>query len=697
MAIVSMIDEALKDIEEVANTLYPPLFVQQKLSQLRTVHRRYLAPIWRGEAFTTRAKMTDEEAAEADIFLATQSIQKYRTAREDLQAGLQIMNASVASSNNYSSVLDWFLELAEKRPWYPSGPSLQLQNQCRPPRYLSNRRHCSDLPLTERTGQYQKYRLTEAETSLALKVDLLDLHKYLTASTYPGRVRKTIKTTTATTYMREIRLMLGYVHRKLGIPLEELSLAHLFPLVTEEQLEGLTKKQQDDLWYEKQLYLEGWTGEYFEDIKQWNNSLSPRTKNGKFNSLCRIGHYLYRRQVRRKRDYDFIPLFIALAELTSQVNLDVQKWNRTKTTVSDMARKWPDVVEGETALTTVRRLIVEPMRLQTRPRRKNGAFREGDVIATSQQHHLKWALPTDLPSRRPRICHLAKIALSCPLLRPESVPLEGCYFPLPPNGIREKNHDGTMADNYLCKVYTHKNKSYPEGVWILQICSYKTDEIYGIYPMMIPNRSFEDGTCFYEYLENYLCGLWMPGKFANRQAYDWWDPKLQGQVGHWVTKGWMEFEPSETYEVEERARGPLWRWGYLFPLPETGKVGDGTTFNGSFVRSSYQLIGKRITPHLLRSFWATWAFQVGLRDDEVASLAFAMGHSVKTLKEIYQRCTDQEKARPIYEAIDRHLFQRLEEPPEVSEMFADPLRIVEALRKLSPEERQKIVRLADAG
>ncbi|BAU12548.1 hypothetical protein LEP3755_30780 [Leptolyngbya sp. NIES-3755] len=158
----------------------------------------------------------------------------------------------------------------------------------------------------------------------------------------------------------------------------------------------------------------------------------------------------------------------------------------------------------------------------------------------------------------------------------------------------------------------------------------------------------------------------------------------------------MEFEPSETYEGEERSRGPVWRWGYLFPMPETGKVGDGTVFGGSFLRTSYQLIGKRITPHLIRNFWATWAFQVKLTEAEVSSLAFAMGHSVQTLKDIYERCTEQEKARPIYEAIDRHLFQPLKQVSELTETDVDPLQIVEALRKLSVEERRKVIRLADA-
>lgn len=689
--------EALKDIEQFAQTLYSAQFVKAKMDQLLSLHRRLLATAWRGEPIITGTKANAAQAAEADAFLATQGVHRYASAFDDLQIGLDMMNASQGTRNNTKSVLTWFTQLAIQRPWYPQDVRPDIQNQCRPPRYISGRRHSSDLPLTERTGQYQKYRLTDEEISPALQEELDDLYRFWTAAVYPGRVRMTVKPVTGQSYIKEVLVMLGYLHRVLGVPLDELRLTHLVPFITDEDLEGLTKKKQDDLCYKKQLYLESWTGEYFQYIQKKNNSLSPRTKNGKLNALTCTAHYLYREQVRRRRDYNSIPILIVLSEMISQNQHDIQKWKRTKTTVADVSLKWPDVVEGETALTTVRRLVVEPLRKQTRLRRKNGAYREGFVIAKDHQHYLKWALMTDLPARRQQVFRTAKISLSCPLQRPDSVPPDDFYFPLPPSGIREKNHDGTFADNYFCKVYAYKDRVYPEGMWLLQICADKTDDVYGVYTMEIPNRTFDDGTCFYDYLEHYFCGWWVQGKFRNRKPYGWWDPNLQGQVGHWAAKGWMEFEPSETFEVEERAQGPLWRWGYAFPMPATGKIGDGTVFAGSFLRTSYQFIGKRISPHLLRNFWATWAFQVKLTDAELASLAFAMGHSVQTLKDIYDRSTEQEKTRPIYEAIDRHLFPQIEKPPDVTEAGMEPFQLVEALRKLSPDERQKVVRLAGGG
>ncbi len=236
---------------------------------------------------------------------------------------------------------------------------------------------------------------------------------------------------------------------------------------------------------------------------------------------------------------------------------------------------------------------------------------------------------------------------------------------------------------------------YPQGVWILELTSYKTDETYGIYSMMLPDRRFEDGTTFYQNLEHYLCGWWLPEGKKHLQTYDWWDPDLKGRRGRWVTKGRAEFEPQDIASENKFGQSPIWRFGYVFPVPNTGLLSEGSSFGGSFERTSYQILGKRITPHMLRSMWATWAFQVGLTDQELQSLAYAMGHSVETLRQMYERCTPEEKLRPIFEAIDRHLFQDLEHPPEKSAAPPNALTLLAQLRQLSPEDQQQIVRLIE--
>jgi hypothetical protein len=51
-------------------------------------------------------------------------------------------------------------------------------------------------------------------------------------------------------------------------------------------------------------------------------------------------------------------------------------------------------------------------------------------------------IPADLPARRQQEYRTARIALSCPITRPEGVPQNGLYHPLPPYEVREKRRDG---------------------------------------------------------------------------------------------------------------------------------------------------------------------------------------------------------------------------------------------------------------
>jgi pheromone shutdown protein TraB len=73
-----------------------------------------------------------------------------------------------------------------------------------------------------------------------------------------------------------------------------------------------------------------------------------------------------------------------------------------------------------------------------------------------------------------------------------------------------------------------------------------------------------------------------------------------------------------------------------------------------------------------------------------------MGHSAKTLREMYERCTPEEKLRPIFEAIDRLLFDDLDEPPAAAKPDEPAKsRLVAELRRLSPEERQQIFQMLE--
>ena len=150
----------------------------------------------------------------------------------------------------------------------------------------------------------------------------------------------------------------------------------------------------------------------------------------------------------------------------------------------------------------------------------------------------------------------------------------------------------------------------------------------------------------------------------------------------------MEFE-SPCHLVTDPRAGD-WAWTLLFPCP-TGKAHTTDSLSRVFAVSSHEWLGRRITPHVLRHVWATWAFQVGLADAEIHSLAYAMGTTYETLKKWYQRCTPDDKRRLIEEVIDDHFLDVMgqmmgDEQPNSLELR----RVLNLAQKLSPEEWQRL-------
>ncbi len=176
-----------------------------------------------------------------------------------------------------------------------------------------------------------------------------------------------------------------------------------------------------------------------------------------------------------------------------------------------------------------------------------------------------------------------------------------------------------------------------------------------------------------------MYGWFLAEGYKNVQLYDWWQPELRGWRGRWVTSGRADFNPGDACYLPKGAQEELWSWGYLFVVPELGTPADGPSFSSSFESTAHRLIGKRITPHTMRYIWATWAYQVGLNDAQLRSLAYAMGHTVEVLRQMYVRCTPQEKRRAIEEAISQLLLEPLpEESPPHWEVLLQQVQLLSA-------------------
>jgi len=635
-------------------------------------------------------KMTRAEVSAAKAFMEGLGTDKLIGGRAAIETGFRLLNLSQASRNTYGNRLDQFLTWCEEQPWWRQsvaiGPTKTTDKKNdHAPRMKRGHGITANNRLTGRRSVYITYQVQPEEITLRLKTELNAFYRFLTDPDRNDRWTERVSDSTAHIYLKHIRLMLGWFHQK-GTPRTDLSLDLLVPKLTKDALKSLTFEQREMCWRSHQLYIDNWICQYFEFLREEVDSKSPQTKRFKTHALTALAKFQYCTEVISDSGYQEIPVLRTLSKHSNKVREEVSIWNRRKDRVVPMDKKWPKVVEGQTALTTIRKQVVEELRLFCRPKYLgNSQLRSSNSITSSLRDYIAWSTMTDMPARRQEESRSWRISLVCPIERPEEIPYNGFYHPLPPDSVRERDDDNLIADNYLYKTYVWKGKVYPEGIWVLDINNYKTQKRYGSQSIVIKNRQFADGNCFYDYIEHYLYGWWRPEEEADFSIYSWWDSSFIGQRGQWICLGRAEFKPQSFSCVTEQNTCNFWSWGYFFVMPRTGNSYTDSGFKEFFSKAVHKVIGQRITPHVLRDMWATWSYQVGLTDAQRESLAYAMGMDVKTLEDTYERCSPDEKRRPIEEVVDQVLFGELEADYQDSTFYLG--KLAEEFLKLPATDR----------
>ncbi|MBD1853173.1 hypothetical protein H6F87_24835 [Cyanobacteria bacterium FACHB-502] len=641
-------------------------------------------------------KMTKAEVIAAEAFMKVLSTEQLIDSRAAVELGFSILNLSQASRNTYGSRLDQFLDWGEEQPWWgKSTTSVVLRTTETKNDYCPSLRRgygkATDNRLTDRRSVYITYQVQPKDITAALDAELQEFYHFLTDPERYDRRTEAISHSAAETYLEHIRLILGWF-RLQGTPRKHLSLNLLVPKLTEDALEDLTSEQREMCWKARKSYIDTWICRYFEFLREELGSKSPKTKRFKTHALTALSKFQYRTEVVSDSGYQEIPILKTLNKYSNNVREESAKWDRLKHRVVPVEKKWPDVVEGQTALTTVRRQVAEELRSLCRPKySSNEHLRSGSAITTSLRDYLAWSTMTDTPARRQEEPCSWRISLTCPVERPEDIPDGGFYHPLPPNQVRERDHENRIADNYLYKTYKRKGKLYPEGIWVLDIHKYKTRKRYGPQSIVVKNRQFSDGNCLYDYIERYLYGWWKPEEDENFPIYDWWSSPFMAHPGRWVSSGRAEFNPEQFSCLTEQGSLKSWLWGFFFVMPRAGNHYEDSSFKAFFSNAAHKITGKRITPHTIRDMWATWAYQVGLTDAQRESLAYAMGMDIKTMEEIYERCSPSEKRRPIEEVIDHILFGELEAEYQQSTFYLE--KLAKELLELPETERLNYMQL----
>jgi hypothetical protein len=667
---------------EEQQAVLPKKQARQCISETESALIRLVLPLMGFSLPKGQKKLTKSIKQTAFTHMSSLKAKQLPKAARLFEQALPNLPLSTHSRNTYGSRgRNWFAWTQEARYWPGEQISPEMAAQCAP-NSLHGHGSSKTISLTKRRGAYKQYSLTLDELNPRARQWFDEASLFLTRQNQPGRVFPPIAAYTLKMYQRSWLLIWGWQVHYNGVSLENLGPGHIFPVIDLDEFEELSSKQQNRLWKLKQRELEDIICGYRDFLLEEMKAFSPHTWHAKLVHMHAAGRVLYSDWVELPDDYDLLPIFkkmrAAYADIQDAVDERMQSPD-----VACLAGKWPDVPEGSTALHEFQQRVLEPMRLECRPRNHSRKLRSSRRIAHLHQKYLRAGMMGLLPPLRQQVDRSLKLALSCPVNRPKFVPPEGYYYPLPPDDIREHDSAGKLADNYLYHTYHINGRPYPEGIWVREVQQHKTRQSLGVHRTIIPNRHFPDGSCFYDYLASYLEGVWWPQTWDSK-PYQGSDPRHLNTQGVWVSEGRSSFEPKDilTEDVDEVP----WRMGFLFPSPKTGLPYSEYSYGNMLQINAHRLIGKPITPHTMRYIWATWGHQVGLTDTELRSLAYSMGHTVNTLRRMYAKLTPIEQQQPIEEAIQARLCQ-----PEGAEDILSLTQLIKAANHLSQEDQQQLL------
>jgi hypothetical protein len=593
---------------------HPLKKAQEIATQTETAINRYTLPGFEMEPFKGR-KPTRIETERAKAFKQSLSVEKLPIMLEAQDKTFELLKPSADSKNVYRSRLRELIAWCMKQGWWPGNTSPAKVVDCCPPRHQSYG-SIEKTSLTNRP-RLAPYGLRSEQVSKALKAETESFYQFRTATHWPNRPDEPVKASVVDHEIRVIFQVLGWVHSHRGVPLEELALSTLIPSV---ELKYAVSKEAATIMATKAGdYVDRWICEFCNFLTEERGAKSPKTHQGYLSPILAVAKFQYHKEITSK-DYREVP---AVEVLRQRITL-IGKEFKNYVSAVDMDKKWLDLPE-------VLKQIVEPLRLECQPKSARGSVRTGTATASSFQRYILWGFLTYAPPRRQQELRGLKIVLECPVKRSVDVPADGLYQPLPTGHNRDRNY------GYLYKT--------PDGRWIRDTTPecYKTGKAYGHQELEIPNVQFDDGRCFYDYLEAWLYGYYIKSDGMWQSCGATFHPDEQ-KVGC-LRAGRLEFSPNHNFVF----------------VQHNGKPYTQSAIRQYLSTAAHALTGQRVNPHLVRDIFATYFLDNGVPDSDVASLAYAMGHSQEMLRASYDRRTPSQKHRPIQSAMSK-LIQASFEP-----------------------------------
>jgi hypothetical protein len=548
------------------------------------------------------ARITQEEILAARKFLETlplSTLPKLRAAQEQTFKHLQIPRDKQRQPKSY---LNKFLNWVEEQGWLV-GVSLNQSGE--KSRYRFYRKG---------NGVMQRKKLTQRPANTLEKFALsLDVADYFPQSQEEEeKISQVLKRIAGEleefeTWLKErgykkssldIRLsnasrFLGWLYRTNQFPLEELSLTSMIPLV---RLKFSLKEFSD---YHSYIYAKGLgqeetrdiataTVKKLEDYFNWlNNPPSPGTKAMYTESAISLAKFIYRHET----DEDYaaecmdVPVVRRLRVFCNK--LETEKRNaRSVVPYHEKAITW------EQALLALEKLRIEAnlthiLDKQCRQKKRPIQARSGSLM-----RFLVLAFMILIPPDRGRTFRELKIGTTF-----KHGVFHGDIF-IPKD---------QMLNPLEARYYIH-----------LLPDDYKTGDAYGEWIGEVPNTEFPDGSCFYDYLNQWLYNDIVDVYCRQKTIYKGMRSVLEPKDHNYLFFGSVTKQPlSDASQMTAKVKYPIER-----------------------------LTGVPVSPHTLRKIFRTFIKDNQATHAEEESIAFWMKHDLRTANKDYTFQTCRNKLQP---------------------------------------------------
>ncbi|MBD1893005.1 hypothetical protein [Coleofasciculus sp. FACHB-SPT9] len=558
-------------------------------------------------------RLTADEISTIRQFLATLPLSKLSEFREAQEKTFQFFQTPANKQCQPRSYLNKFLDWVDEQNWLVTGSLNESGGKQGYRFYLKGKGVMQRKKLTNRPANtLDKFALSfdvedyfpeSSEEEESIKQELARIAGEIQAFEDWMKVRG-YKESSRKIRREHAKRFLGWLYRAKQIPLEELSLSSLIPVIRLKYSVG--EFDSYDKWiYAKGLAIEKArevateTVEKLEDYFKWlNNPPSPGTKAMYVEGVISLAKFLYREQT----DEDYhgecmdVPVVKRLRVFCKQLDQE-KRSSRPAVPYHEKAITW------EQTLLALEKLRIEANLTHVDSNLKSGIpqlkKRSMQARANSLMRFLIFAFFVLVPPDRGRTFRELRIGETF-----KHGSFHGDIF-IPKD---------RMLNPLEARYYIH-----------LLPDDYKTGDAYGEWVGEVPNTQFPDGSYFYDYLNQWLYDEVVSVHRRHKITYKGMRSVLQPEEHNYLFFGPINKKPlNDASQMTSKVRYPIER-----------------------------LTGTPLAPHTLRKIFRTFIKDRLATHAEEESIAFWMKHDLRTANKDYTFQTCRNKLQPGIELANR--------------------------------------------